>query len=300
MCGGWAPVRYGEPKQLPGWDTFWKGLKEANARDIAVFVELAQGCNDMTCAYQCQARGASAQIMSTWDANRICDLLSGFRWPVLLYGMGNPLHFPIEEFAKGARARWRISHAEITVTPNVSTAVVKALGCIKKNVRVQTVMDAIQVNLRRSEFDRVIIPVAKHVGWLEAFLIVRVSKLPVIFRSLTPSWDERYIGAEMFTKSLRNIGIAIEVEERKIGAGFKPVIESFTPDQVLTMRRCFQPNSRRYKFHVGAKSNVQDGISSIAAWRKDDKAASNRLKEMLEDKPDCRQCTDVGWSYYCD
>jgi len=240
----------------------------------------------------------SKETMSFKELSNIIDFLKSVkRAEVMLYGMGDVSNYDWEGFFKHRGNKPFLYESRINISPTSNDKNIIALA--KHNVKIffntNTPEEAILANMKVRQLGcragSLIVPVAKTIEWLE---ILKVSTINIEFNSFTPSWSELYVSPIEFADGLMSLGIEATPKVYKLKSGFKPVIESYntTPllNNILTMRRCFQLDSKRIKI----KTNKND----YESWsKKESVELYNKLDKFGRSKTTCQKCSEEVWYY---
>lgn len=303
MCGG-GSYSYTPPKPpKDGWYKWWQGIYKAmKMEDVGFFIELVQGCDQISCAYQCQARNLPKKLMSIEEFNAICKFFHNVSHHNLMYyGIGDPGLWLWEEwFAISYHSREKIPNGRINISPLTDRTVINKIA--REGLHVfftpQNIEEATICNMLSRELacrlGGVIIPVNRNSEWLEMAKILRLGGFHIEFDSFTPSWSGNYISAREFNGVMNSQGLNINVTGYKLKSGFKPVIESCKILEQgsieITMRRCFQLDSRKLSFIFRHGTGIQ--------WEKDEnKELYDNLVEFAKSETSCDKCSDVVWTY---
>lgn len=288
MCGGTNYSRFEPPR--PGWNTFW-GCTDMPSSDVGLFIEVVRGCSNSTCRFQCQAQDGEEEHMEHTELHRLLSFLNEVSLPQLMYyGMGDASRYKWSNVF--GRRKTGLPRGRINLPARVSHMQLKAFWNhgVKVCLQVNTVEEAVLANKRRGRIDRVLVPVATGVEWIE---IMKTLATPIEFNSFMPSSSGRYVPHTVFKKRMWDaLGIHVAPKVYKLRPGFKPVIEGFKlgrKTSTLQMRRCFQPDSAKLELTV-----PNGGVSQ---WGGDSEDAYNKLDEFAKQPTTCSKCSAKAWYY---
>lgn len=299
MCGGGGYSSPPKPK-VPSWNKFWEDLTLPH-EDRGIFIEVVQGCDSVSCKLQCQARGMPKRIMPFDELGYILEFLASVKHPdIMLYGVGDVTNYHWTDFLSKARSIPGDCRVNISPTAKDEDILALAKRNILLNFNVNTPEEAILANMKPRNLgcrlSSIVVPVAKNVDWLE---ILKLSTVDIEFNSFTPSWSELYVTPEEFKDGLMSLGIGVEPTVYKLKSGFKPLIESCKKvkvpfcgelyEFVFTIRRCFQPDSKRM--------TIKSYTTPINMSASDDLDLFNQLNKLGNMKTNCNKCSEVVWYY---
>lgn len=298
MCGG-GSVSYSPPKPVPpSWDKFWDEIK-LPSEDVGIFIEVTRGCDSVSCKLQCQARGIPKEKMSFDELKAVLTFMKGHHHPeLMLYGVGDVSNYEWAKFLKGLGRPFAdiLSGARINISPTANEDDITILAHYGASIHfnVNTVEEAVLANLKAKRLGcrmaSLIVPVINGVEWLE---IMKVSTISIEFNSFTPSWSDRYVSAQKFKDSMMSLGIETNPKIYELKSGFKILIEKCERDEnkdnmVLTIRRCFQPDSKKIKLEfLGMEDTKNRNCEDVY----------KNLKSLASVKPDCSKCSKTVWYY---
>lgn len=302
MCGGSSYGTYKRsPPAKPSWHMFWNRLKMPED-DTGIFVEVVQGCDSVSCKYQCQARNMTKTKMTFDELAMICRFLKSVKRPeIMFYGMGDPGAYDWLGFLK-ANPRLALPFGRINLSPATGEEVIEALAGKGMSIyfTVSTPEEAVLANMKSRllgcRLSGAIVPVAKNVEWLE---IAKTITLSIEFNSLTPSWSPLYVSAEEFNDGFMSIGIGVKAEEYKLKSGLKPVIEHCFIGKdtfVLGMRRCFQLDSKTLTIEV-PKDEGGYSSSLVNTWEHNNPEVFDALEKFARSRTSCDKCSKLAWYY---
>jgi hypothetical protein len=305
MCGGndWGYSGASTTPMKPCWNKFWNELN-LPSEDKGLFVEVIRGCESYSCKIQCQCRGIAKSEFSFDELHNIVTFLEQVERPqVMLYGLGDVTNYDWKEYFKKYKntvsySDSRMNYYRINVSPTIDKESILALAAhgVSVNFNVNTPEEAVLANLikqdlkLRCRLGKIIVPVMRGVDYME---ILKTSIFGIEFNSFTPSKSNKYISAKEFKNNLASIGIEVDPVVYKLKAGFKPVIEEMIIEDdraYLTLRRCFQPESKGITLKMSHKEKK-------FGWEDSGKVIYDQLVNFAKIIPNCSDCSDIVWYY---